>query len=191
MQYIKNNKIYSKRSIKIPNVSLGKNISNEFLKEFGYLPLKIIYPKLEVDEMYDDFIDEVLEDKVVRTYQVKSKPPKSLEMVKEEKIKELHKAKKEAQNANVTVRDNEFFGGRENGQKYDEAYRLAKMMGQKKGVILGVKGFVEVDETYMQEILVAIGGQSYASWFKFNSLKQEVESLDDIDQINLIKWEEE
>ena len=90
MQYIKDSKVYSKRNIKIPNTSLGKNVSNEFLKGFGYLPLEIIYPELGVDEMYDNFIDEVLEDKVVRTYQVKSKPPKPLEVVKEEKIREIN-----------------------------------------------------------------------------------------------------
>jgi hypothetical protein len=80
---------------------------------------------------------------------------------KQAKIAEINTEKKKRQLQPVEVRGIMFNGGREAGQKYDEAFRLAKLMGRNSGMFGAADGsLVEVDEAFATEVVVAIGAMA-------------------------------
>lgn len=115
-----------------------------------------------------------------------------LAKMKPAKIKDIEAEKKKRQLQPVKVRDILWFGGRVAGQKYDEAFRLAKRMGLDKGEFLSVDhGLVEVDENFANEIIIAIGAATYKQWKIAATLIQMVEAAKTPDEVEAIKWPEE
>lgn len=119
-----------------------------------------------------------------------NKLPQTLEELKAQKIFEFERIKDKAQLEPVKVRDLFFFGGRENAQKYKEAFDLAKMMGKTSGVFAHTEGFVEVDEDFAKEVIIAVGAASYSAWYKFRQLETIVNSAKTKRELDKIKWED-
>lgn len=104
------------------------------------------------------------------------------------KIAELEVAKDTEQNKPALVRGVEFFGGRLSGQKYKEAFDLAKLLGKTTGEVRAVSGMVTVDEEYINEVLVAIGLASYQAWYKLQQRRMLVDNAKTLDEIKAIEW---
>lgn len=119
-----------------------------------------------------------------------NKLPQTLEELKAQKIFEFERIKDKAQLEPVKVRDLFFFGGRENAQKYKEAFDLAKMMGKTSGVFAHTEGFVEVDEDFAKEVIIAVGASVYNAWYKFRQLETIVNSAKTKRELDKIKWED-
>lgn len=115
-------------------------------------------------------------------------PLATLDGLKEFKLIEFEKFKNKEQEAPVKVRDLFFYGGRINGQKYKEAFDLAKMLGKETGTIAHTTGLVEVDEAFVTEILVAIGLATYQAWYKFQILAETIKNTTTTEDLEIITW---
>lgn len=114
---------------------------------------------------------------------------KTIEEIKAMKLLELEQIKDMEQDKSVLVRDLYFFGGRTNGQKYREAYDLALLNGLSSVIIAHTHGFIEVEETYINEILREIGNATYATWYKFKQLESMVNNAKTEIEVESIGWD--
>jgi len=105
------------------------------------------------------------------------------------KIKEIKDAKKEAQLQPVEVRGILWTGGRSAAQKYDEAYRLSRMMDVGSCNFAANDGtMVEVDETFAEAIIVAVGAATYSAWEKAEMIIAKVNEAQTVEEIKGIAW---
>jgi len=114
-----------------------------------------------------------------------------LEILKKSQKEKLNSEKKLRQLNPVEVRGVMFNGGRKAGQKYDEAFRLAKMMGLPKGNFLSASdGIIEVDEDYANEVIIAVSSTSYKLWLKEQGYIAQVDRATTIEEVEAIIWED-
>ena len=114
-----------------------------------------------------------------------------LMILKKSQKVEINTAKKERQLSHVTVRGRKFYGGREAGQKYNEAYMLAKMMGLSEGKFKSVdSGMVVVDEAYANEIIIKVASTSYGLWLKEQGYITQVDMATTAEDVEAIIWED-
>ena len=114
-----------------------------------------------------------------------------LMILKKSQKVEINTAKKERQLSHVTVRGRKFYGGREAGQKYNEAYMLAKMMGLSEGKFKSVdSGMVVVDEAYANEIIIAVASATYSLWAKEQAYITQVDIATTTEEVEAIIWED-
>lgn len=113
-------------------------------------------------------------------------PQPTIEQLKSQKLTQIEKEKDDEQSQPVQVRDLFFFGGRESGQKYKEAFELALLLGKTTGEVAHTAGLIEVDEAYMKEILTAVGLASYQAWYKATQRKLALEKATTKEEIEVI-----
>ena len=112
-------------------------------------------------------------------------------MLKKSQKEKLNSEKKLRQLNPVEVRGVMFYGGRTAGQKYDEAFRLAKMMGISEGNFKSVDGdMVAVDEAYANEVIIAVASTTYRLWAKEQEYITQVDTATTIEEVEAITWED-
>ena len=158
-------------------------LSNERLKAIVSLLGTSGWSMIEDEIIYhDESLKRITEEDIENSL---------LMILKESQKVEINTAKKERQLLSVTVRGVKFYGGRTAGQKYDEAFRLAKMMGFSEGNFQSVdSGMVVVDEVYANEIIIAVASTSYRLWAKEQEYIAQVDMATTAEEVEAITWED-
>ncbi len=155
---------------KIPNLGLSGD-------DIRFIECKLSTTKLPSIDIPSSMTDEEAKAKI------------ELEVYRQQTIERIEREKKIHQLTPVIVRDISFFGGRVAGQKYDEAFRLAKMMGLTEGEFASTDGsLVVVDETFATEVITAVAGASYMAWKQATLLINQAKQATSIDELDAIVW---
>ena len=119
----------------------------------------------------------------------------SLKDIKQSKLAEIKKAKKLYQNKSVPVDIDgttyTFFGGKVNGEKYEDALNTALRLGLTEGTIKVEEGFITINKENMDKALGIIGLQGYRGWKKEQYYIETINNATTIEEIEAIIWEDE
>ena len=113
---------------------------------------------------------------------------------KTKKLVEIKKAKKLYQNRSVPVEIDgtiyHFFGGKINGEKYEDALNTALRLGLTEGTIKVEEGFVTINKENMDRVLGLIGLQGYKGWKKEQYYIEAINNATTIEEVEAIVWED-
>ena len=116
------------------------------------------------------------------------------DIAKEQKLAEIKKAKKLYQNKSVPVEIDgttyTFFGGKINGEKYEDALNAALRLGLTEGTIKVEEGFITINKENMDKALGLIGLQGYKGWRKEQYYIEAINNATTIEEIEAIAWED-
>ena len=120
--------------------------------------------------------------------------PSFVNAYKKHKKTIIKKAKKVYQNRSVPVpRGDEvynFFGGKENGEKYEDAMNTALRLGMTEGSVKVEEGMISVTKEYMDTALGLIGLQGYRGWAKENHYSAAIDACNTVEELEAIVWED-
>ena len=118
----------------------------------------------------------------------------TLDDFKKNKKTQIKKAKKLYQNRSVPVEIDgttyTFFGGKENGEKYEDALNTAVRLGLTEGTIKVEEGFITINEENMDKALGLIGLQGYKGWKKEQYYIEVINNATTIEEVEAIVWED-
>lgn len=119
---------------------------------------------------------------------------RNFEKDKELKKDEIKRAKKIYQNRSVPVDINGtiygFFGGEENGKKYEGALNTALKLGFTSGTIKVEEGLIPIDKANMNKALGLIGQQVYKGWLKEQYYNIAIDNTQTEAELDAIVWED-
>ena len=120
--------------------------------------------------------------------------PSFINAYKKHKKTIIKKAKKVYQNRSVPVpRGDEtftFFGGKTNGEKYEDAMTTALRLGMAEGNVKVEEGMILVNEEYLSKALGLIGLQGYRGWAKENHYSASIDACTSVEELEAIVWED-